>query len=41
MPALEPPEVQMDPSMALKYEQELKIAAQTALPDGDDDDDDL
>ena len=31
----------MDPSMAVKYEQELKIAAQTALPDGDDDDDDL
>ena len=39
MPALEPPEVQMDPSMAMKYEQELKIASETALPDVDDDDD--
>lgn len=39
MPALEPPEVQMDPSLAQKYEQELKIASQTALPDAEDDDD--
>ena len=39
MPALEPPEVQMDPSLAQKYEQELAIASQTALPDADEDDD--
>ncbi len=39
MPALEPPEVQMDPSLALKYEEELKVAAQTALPAEDDEDD--
>lgn len=39
MPALEPPEVQMDPSLAQKYEQELKLASQTALPDAEDDDD--
>ena len=39
MPALEPPEVQMDPSLTAKYEQELKVAAQTALPeDGGDED---
>ena len=39
MPALEPPEVTMNPSLATKYEQELMIAAQTALPDegGDED----
>ena len=38
-PALEPPEVTMDPSLAAKYEQELTIAAQTALPEegGDED----
>lgn len=39
MPALEPPEVQMDPALAQKYEQELKVAAETALPDDADDDD--
>ena len=39
MPALEPPEVQMDPTLAMKYEQELKTAAETALPDADDDED--
>ena len=38
MPALEPPEVTMDPQIALKYEEELKVAAQTALPEADDDD---
>ena len=39
MPALEPPEVSMDPSLVAKYEQELTIAAQTALPeDGEDED---
>ena len=39
MPALEPPEVTMDPNLAAKYEQELTIAAQTALPEegGDED----
>lgn len=39
MPALEPPEVTMDPVMAAKYEQDLKEAAETQLPDADDDDD--
>ena len=39
MPALEPPEVTMDPVMAAKYEQDLKDAAETQLPDADDDDD--
>ena len=38
MPALEPPEVQMDPNLAMKYEQELKAAADVTLPDDDDDD---
>ncbi|XP_064392847.1 GTP-binding nuclear protein Ran-like [Halichondria panicea] len=32
-PALEPPEVYMDPELASKYEAELFIAAKTALPD--------
>merc|ERR1712137_1262114 len=36
-PALAPPEVQMDPSMLQKYEQELKDAQNSALPDEDDD----
>lgn len=39
MPALEPPEVHMDPVLAQKYEQELQVAAQTALPEDVDDDD--
>ena len=39
MPALEPPEVQMDPNLAQKYEDELKVAAETALPEDDGDDD--
>ena len=39
MPALEPPEVHMDPEVAQRYEQELKIAAETALPDDGEDDD--
>lgn len=39
MPALEPPEVHMDPQLAARYESDLREAAQTALPeDGDDDD---
>lgn len=29
----------MDPSLAARYEEELKVAAQTALPDDGDDDD--
>ncbi len=37
-PALEPPEVLMDPELALKYEKDLTAAAQTALPDEEDDD---
>ena len=36
MPALAPPEVQMDPSLAAKYEEELQVASQTALPDEED-----
>ena len=39
MPALEPPEVTMDPSLVEKYEQELMIAAQTALPEEGEDED--
>jgi len=38
MPALEPPEVHMDPGLAQKYELELHAAAQTALPDDEDED---
>ena len=45
MPALQPPEVFMDPEDAHKYEEELKVAAQMPLPTGDnddaDDDDDI
>ncbi|KAI8491647.1 hypothetical protein Bbelb_304520, partial [Branchiostoma belcheri] len=37
MPALQPPEVQMDPLLASQYEQDLKQAQETALPDEDDD----
>ncbi|XP_023137950.1 GTP-binding nuclear protein Ran [Amphiprion ocellaris] len=37
MPALAPPEVQMDPTLAAKYEEELQVASQTALPDEEDD----
>jgi len=36
-PALAPPEVQMDPEDIKKYEQELVIAQNSALPDEDDD----
>jgi len=36
MPALAPPEVQMDPGMVNKYEEELKVAQQTALPDDEE-----
>jgi GTP-binding nuclear protein Ran len=36
-PALAPPEVQMDPQMIKAYEDELKKASESALPDEDDD----
>lgn len=38
MPALEPPEVQMDPQMAAMYEKELQAAQATALPEEEDSD---
>ena len=38
MPALQPPEVHMDPKLAEQYEQELTEAQKVALPDDDDDD---
>lgn len=37
MPALAPPEVQMDPTMAAQYEQEIAAAANAELPDDDED----
>lgn len=37
MPALAPPEVQMDPAMVAKYEQEVQEAAIAELPDDDED----
>ncbi|KAI5104888.1 GTP-binding nuclear protein Ran [Silurus meridionalis] len=37
MPALAPPEIAMDPSLAAQYEHDLKVASETALPDEDDD----
>ena len=37
-PALAPPTAHVDPEMAAKYDDELKIAAASALPDEDDDD---
>ena len=39
MPALEPPEVQVDVTLMQHYEQEFADAQQTALPEDDDDDD--
>lgn len=38
MPALAPPEVQMDPEYQKKLEQEMIEAQNTSLPDDDDDD---
>ena len=38
MPALEPPEVQVDVTLMQHYEQELADAQQTALPEDDDND---
>lgn len=37
MPALDPPEVVMDPALAAQYEHDLEVAQTTALPDEDDD----
>merc|ERR1712193_530506 len=37
MPALAPPEVKMDPTLAKQYEKEMEAAAGMALPDDDDD----
>ena len=37
MPALLPPEVTMEPGMQQAYEQELKQAQETALPEDDED----
>ena len=39
MPALAPPEITMDPSLARQYEEVLQRAAQTQLPDEGEDDD--
>ena len=39
MPALAPPEITMDPSLARQYEEDLQRAAQTQLPDEGEDDD--
>jgi GTP-binding nuclear protein Ran len=36
-PALAPPEVALDMNQIKQYEQELSIAAQTPLPDEDED----
>ncbi len=41
MPALEPPEVHMDPMLSQRYEAELKQASQIPLPGDDGEDDDL
>jgi len=37
MPAILPPEVQMDPEMIAKYEREVEDAALAELPDDDED----
>lgn len=36
MPALEPPEVEVDPQLMQHYEKELEEAQGTALPEDDD-----
>jgi len=38
MPAIAPPEVQMDPDWQAKLENDMKEAQNTALPDEEDDD---
>lgn len=40
-PALAPPEVKVDPALMAQYEKELNQAANMALPDDENDDDDL
>lgn len=37
MPALAPPEIQMDPDMIKQYEQEVQDAQNADLPDDDED----
>lgn len=37
MPALDPPEVQMDPELIKRYEQEIEAAKNAPLPEEDDD----
>lgn len=37
MPALVPPEVQLDQGLMAKYEEELKQAQETALPEDEED----
>jgi len=37
MPALDPPEIQMDPELVKKYEQEIEAAKNAPLPEEDDD----
>jgi len=37
MPALEPPEVQMDPELIRKYELEIEAAKSAPLPEEEDD----
>lgn len=39
MPALQPPEVHMDPELIRKYQAELEGVSQIELPEGDDDED--
>ena len=39
MPALQPPELHMDPEATRNYEDELKVAAQMPLSAGDDEED--
>jgi len=38
-PALRPPEVQIDPQQLREYEEQIKQAQDTPLPDEGDDDD--
>ncbi|CAH8445308.1 unnamed protein product [Heterobilharzia americana] len=38
MPAMEPPEIQIDPNLVRQYEQEIQMAADAPLPDEGDED---
>ncbi|KAH8854663.1 ran [Schistosoma japonicum] len=38
MPAMEPPEIQIDPNLVRQYEQEIQMAAEAPLPDEGDED---